>query len=120
MGVMIAKFAFIILFAAHWLGCIFFFIARIQPAEKTNKTWLTEYLSDVDDPIGERGDVEKYIACLYWALTTMTTIGYGDIIPKTTIERVMTIVCMIVGAFTFAYGLTNVCTLLFNHNKYQV
>jgi len=36
------------------------------------------------------------------------------------LERIMTILCMIIGAFTFAYGLTNVCTLLFNHNKYQV
>lgn len=125
--VMIAKFAFIILFAAHWLGCIYFFIARIQPNAwiATNpgegeKTWLTEYLSDVGPPVGERSKLEQYITCLYWALTTMTTIGYGDIIPKTAIERVLTIICMIVGAFTFAYGLTNVCTLLFNHNKYQV
>lgn len=118
--VMIAKFAFIILFSAHWLGCIYFFAARIQPADRTDKTWLTEYLSDVGYPIGERNDLEKYVAAMYWALTTMTTIGYGDIIPKTTVERCLTILCMIIGAFIFAYGLTNVCTLLFNHNKYQV
>jgi len=118
--VMIVKFSFIILFAAHWLGCIFFFISRIQPDDETGHTWLTSYLSDTGLSIGDRNDVEKYIAAMYWALTTMTTIGYGDIIPKTMIERCMTTFCMLVGAFTFAYGLTNVCTLLFNHNKYQV
>ena len=117
---MISKFSFIIVFAAHWLGMIFFFLARIQPHDSTGKTWLTEYLSDVGLPIGDRNNLEKYVASMYWALTTMTTIGYGDIVPKTTLERFMTTICMIIGAFVFAYGLTNVCTLLFNHNKHQV
>jgi len=117
---MIVKFTFIILFAAHWLGCIYFFAARIQTASYGGYSWLTEYLSFTDAAIGERDVGEKYVASLYWALTTMTTIGYGDIIPVTVTERLVTAICMISGACTFAYGLTNVCTLLFNHNKHQV
>merc|ERR1711998_62131 len=50
----------------------------------------------------------------------MSTIGYGDIIPVSTAERILTTAAMIIGACTFAYGLTNVCTLLFNHNRRKV
>ena len=56
----------------------------------------------------------------YWALTTMTTIGYGDIVPHTNEERVLVMISMVVGALVFAYGLTNMCTLVFNFNKGQV
>lgn len=115
--VMIVQFMFIILFAAHWLGCFYFYVSDSLDEEFT---WLTQYLIDTGSPIGERSAGAKYVASLYWALTTMSTIGYGDIVPISTAERLLTTVAMIIGACTFAYGLTNVCTLLFNHNRRKV
>ena len=38
---------------------------------------------------------EIYVACLYWAIVTLATIGYGDITPSTQNERVMTICVML-------------------------
>lgn len=37
---------------------------------------------------------------LYWAATTMTTVGYGDITPKTPEARVLAVVVMLVGIGT--------------------
>jgi voltage-gated potassium channel len=37
---------------------------------------------------------------LYWAITTMTTVGYGDITPKTTESKVIAVVVMLVGIGT--------------------
>ncbi len=39
---------------------------------------------------------------IYWALTTMTTVGYGDITPKTTTGRVIACVLMLIGIGFFA------------------
>jgi voltage-gated potassium channel len=39
---------------------------------------------------------------LYWALTTMTTVGYGDITPKTTTGKVVACVLMLIGIGFFA------------------
>ena len=46
---------------------------------------------------------EKYVNALYWSITTMATVGYGDIRPVTTIEYIVVIFCEIVAGVVFAY-----------------
>jgi voltage-gated potassium channel len=39
---------------------------------------------------------------MYWAITTLTTVGYGDIVPVTAIGRLIAGVTMVVGLLLFA------------------
>ncbi|MTB64001.1 Ion channel protein [Streptococcus sp. zg-86] len=47
--------------------------------------------------------VEKhtFLNALWWSIVTMTTVGYGDIVPHTTIAKVIAIVLMLIGILTF-------------------
>lgn len=57
---------------SHISACIWYFIAKINYFD-TN-TWV--YKQGVGDDI-----LKTYIYALYWSLQTLTTVGFGDIIP---------------------------------------
>jgi voltage-gated potassium channel len=44
----------------------------------------------------------SYFEGLYWAMTTITTVGYGDVLPKTAEAKAMAMVVMLVGIGFFA------------------
>ena len=43
-----------------------------------------------------------YVASLYWAMTTALTIGYGDVVPNTTLERIFVCVMMLASSVLYA------------------
>lgn len=51
--------------------------------------------ADLDLGQVERG--ESFVAGLYWAITTMTTVGYGDLAPHTTAGKLVAVAVMLVG-----------------------
>ena len=79
---------------AHWTAC----------------GWI--YLNP--DFLADQDRVTKYVRSLYWSLTTLTTIGYGDITPTTNVQTVYTMCIMIIGVGIYGYVIGNVSTILSN------
>ncbi|XP_053372765.1 potassium voltage-gated channel protein Shaw-like [Mercenaria mercenaria] len=52
--------------------------------------------------VEEREDFQSIPAGWYWALVTMTTVGYGDIAPKTAMGRVIACLCAFSGIILLA------------------
>jgi hypothetical protein len=102
------KFGVMIFAVAHWLACAWGIVTTIDTTTKYGEpvNWMVDYaLWDEISGIPHR----KYVAALYWATMTVTTIGYGDIRPTNEAEQVLCIFSMLIGASAYAYVIGNVC-----------
>jgi hypothetical protein len=100
----IAKFIGIMVLLMHWLACGWFQVAACEqfPAD----SWV------VQSGIADAGVSSQYIRSLYWTITTMTTVGYGDIIPSRDLEFIVSMIVMLLGASMYAFIIGNVASLL--------
>jgi hypothetical protein len=86
----------VILFIAHWIACIFYAIG-VQQLDSEPICWLT--MANIQDA----PTFDKYIISLYWAFTTMTTVGYGDVSPYTMSEKIYAMFSMLIACGVIKY-----------------
>ena len=89
---------------AHIIGCLWFFSAKIEGLDPD--TWVSRsgYLDEDEGFL--------YLTSLYWTYTTISTVGYGDISPKTGTEKVMAIILMLFGVCFFSFVIGTLSSIL--------
>ena len=88
---------FMFLLLCHIASCGWIIVALYEE-ESNNENWINqpgyEYLNGID----------LYIASFYFTVTTITTVGYGDIHAYSTNEFIMGIVFKIFGVIGFSFA----------------
>jgi hypothetical protein len=87
------NFAILSSLAAHWIALLWIWVGGVSR---------------------EQGDTTAYINGLYWTITTLTTIGYGDITPQTNEQKIFTMFIMAIGVGIYGYIIGNFTSLLSN------
>lgn len=64
-----------------------------------SETWLHKFSGMNTDP-----GLKEYIYAYYYSITTMMTVGYGDITPKTLLEMSIAAFTMLFGCGIFGYS----------------
>lgn len=59
----------------------------------------------------------KYVYSLYWASTTMISIGYGDITPKNSYEVTFTVVIQFLSCLLYAYAINEIWSSMLELNR---
>lgn len=101
--IQVLKLAVALFLFAHFCGCILYAIAK---GEDEPETWIT-----VNGLEGASGG-KIYVSSLYWAVTTMSTVGYGDIHAVTDREKVMAVFLMIASSIIFGYIISTIGSIV--------
>lgn len=64
-------------------------------------------------------DYELYVTSFYFTVTTIVTVGYGDIHAYNTVERVISIFLMIIGVIAFSFATGSLSSILSNYDASQ-
>jgi hyperpolarization activated cyclic nucleotide-gated potassium channel 1 len=64
-------------------------------------------------------DYELYVTSFYFTVTTIVTVGYGDIHAYNTVERVICIFLMIIGVIAFSFATGSLSSILSNYDASQ-
>jgi voltage-gated potassium channel len=76
-------------------------------------TWLSAAVAfTLVEDVGEGQRLGSFFDSLWWATSTMTTVGYGDVFPVTAAGRVVGGITMLVGISAFAVVTARVASLL--------
>ena len=70
-----------------------------------------------DDPENTDGDVDRLIKVWYFAITTLSTIGYGDFSPVSTNERLIASFILLFGVAVFSFIMGQFIEILMNYKS---
>ncbi|XP_063738914.1 potassium voltage-gated channel subfamily H member 1b isoform X1 [Eleginops maclovinus] len=125
--------------AAHWLACIWYSIGDYEVIdEDTNSVRMDSWLFLLGETVGTpyrfnasgsgrwEGGPSKdsvYITSLYFTMTSLTSIGFGNIAPNTDGEKIFAVAMMMIGSLLYATIFGNVTTIFqqmyANTNRYH-
>ncbi|MCO5565167.1 hypothetical protein L7F22_018840 [Adiantum nelumboides] len=94
------------LLAVHCAGCFYYLLAERYHDE--TRTWIGANLPHFK----EETIWLRYVYCMYWSITTLTTVGYGDLHAQNANEMVFNVFYMLFNLGLTAYLIGNMTNLV--------
>lgn len=93
----------------HVSSCLFIMIGKSNNDDEPS--WL--------DSFNDKPDEEVFVCSIYFVLTTTSTVGYGDITPVNTIERLYGCALMLIGVLSFTFISGALSSILSSYDSRQ-
>ena len=95
-------------FVMHVIACMWLKVGEytIDQVENANYqgSWIDQHLSEEQ----QKSLKTKYITSIYWVVTTLTTVGYGDVYGHTSFEYIYTMFVEFLGIAVFSMIMSSV------------
>lgn len=95
----------------YFIGCLYYFGVKTLNTEQDNNlpslgNSFESYFSTADD------NIDKVTKLLYFSMTTVAKIGYGDFFPLSDAEKIMTVIILLISMIFFSYVLEQFINIL--------
>ena len=99
-------FSLLSLLMIHISACLFLFLGMQMQGVTEEKidSWLDSYIDDQW--------YYRYICAVYFTIMTFTTVGYGDITPKDSIERIYACILMLLGIICYSILISSLTSII--------
>ncbi|XP_043466910.1 potassium voltage-gated channel protein eag isoform X3 [Leptopilina heterotoma] len=111
---------------AHWLACVWYSIGRSDADGGVQYSWLWKLANVTQSPysylwtnastapelVAGPSRRTMYVTALYFTMTCMTSVGFGNVAAETDNEKIFTICMMIIAALLYATIFGHVTTII--------
>uniref|UniRef100_H2US27 Voltage-gated delayed rectifier potassium channel KCNH4 n=1 Tax=Takifugu rubripes TaxID=31033 RepID=H2US27_TAKRU len=106
---------------AHWMACVWYVIGRTEIESSDPVTWDIGWLQElgkrletpyINRTMGGPSVPSAYIASLYFTLSSLTSVGFGNVCANTDAEKIFSICVMLMGALMHAVVFGNVTAII--------
>ena len=87
---------------SHIMACNWIFISNIALQYKIDGPATTSWIFNGSPAYNTLDNMRLYFVAFYYTITTMTTVGYGDVVGVNTLERLISIINEVVGVIVFS------------------
>ena len=108
----VAGLCFLLVACAHLIACLWLHVGIASIVDQDalglddsgaqlGKNWMLQEYGTLSNAlaVGQR----RYIDATYWVFVTVSSVGFGDILPISTSEREFTCATIVFGSFLYAY-----------------
>jgi len=101
------SFVFTFLLSTHILCCLWIFLAVVNPG----LNWISQF------ELTDYKSYEIYITSIYFIWASVFTVGYGDIYPVNSIERIFSILIMMIGVLIYSYAVSSLGNMITTYDN---
>eukprot|EP00939_MAST-03C_sp_MAST-3C-sp1_P003110 g3110.t1 len=103
----LARMLFWLVIMSHIMGCVFYLLACDADGTPVRGSWVFEQGFAQNDSVWY-----SYVPSIYYMITSLTTVGYGDVYAHTLQEKFVASVVMVVGSVLYAVILGSVVKIV--------
>ena len=96
----------------HFIACFWIFLAKnFEDPDGKESSWI------------DNGDYDKsqiwslYVTSFYFAVTSITTVGFGDIGGNKTNERIFCFFLHLIGVLSYSYAAGSLTSIIINYDN---
>ena len=99
----------ILILLMHVVACLWVYAGKFDENSKDN--WIyTKGFTDMNS-------IDLYITSFYFTVTTLMTVGYGDITANSSLEKLICVFLMLIGVIAFSYANNAISSIISNQDS---